>query len=127
MIIPNLLVRIIPSKARRALPESARDIHEEYDGCYHQDFCRRLKAKLPEKDYPQFIKNYGGLTKYDPLIHGDDILGMLKIGMGNYAPEWWDEDNENINDCYFIYKSEDDYILRVEYHNGWLYLYESRT
>ena len=44
LIVPNLTVRITPSKARRALPESATEIHEEYNGCVFYDFSRILSC-----------------------------------------------------------------------------------
>ena len=125
LILPYVYVRVIPSKARRSLPASAKEIQEEYTGCPYFDYGRLLKAKLPLKDYPEFIKNYGLTTKYDPAIHNDDLTLHLK-GHDSSAPEWWDMDRENLNDCYFIFKPDKEYMLSVRYQNGQLYFYESK-
>lgn len=61
-------------------------------------------------------------------MNEDITVPDVEVDIPDY-PDWWNEGPEdvNINDCYFIYIPEDDYFLRVEYNNGWLYLYESRT
>lgn len=125
LILPNLLVRVIPSKARLALPESATDIHEEYDGCVCQDFLRLLKAKVSKEDYLQFIKNYGGLTKYDQKVHGEGILRQINCGYGQ-APDWWADNNRKVDDGYFL-TEPGDYFVSVKYIDGYLYFFESRT
>jgi len=124
LIIPNLLVRVIPSKARRALPESATDIHEKYNGCACYDFSRILKAKLSKEDYLKFVGNYGGLTKYKKEVHGDDILAKINCGYGQ-APDWWSENNRQVDEGYFLSESGD-YFVRVKYIDGYLCFFESR-
>jgi hypothetical protein len=118
LILPNLLVRVIPSKAMRSLPESATDIHEEYDGCVCYDFSRILQAKLAKVDYLKFIENYGGLTKYDKEVHGDDILIKINCGHGQ-APDWWTENNRNVDEGYFLPEAGD-YFVSVKYIDGYL-------
>jgi hypothetical protein len=125
LIIPNFLVRIIPSKARLALPKSATDIHEEYDGCVFYDFSRILKAKLPKKDYLLFIENYGGLTKYNPSTDDENILSMINAYYGQ-APQWWTKNYKRVNEGYFI-SEPGDYFVRVKYYDGYLYFFETRT
>ena len=123
LILPNIYVRVIPSKARRSLPASAKNIQEEYTGCPYFDYGRLLKAKLSQKDYAEFIKHYGLTTKYDPAVHGEDIAVRLRV-RNNSAPKWWDVDNENLQDCYFISKPDKEYLLSVRYQKGQLYFSE---
>ncbi len=125
LILPNIYVRVIPSKARRSLPASVKDIQEEYTGCPYFDYGRLLKAKISQKDYAEFIKNYGLTTKYDSTKHSDDIAQHLR-GHNSSAPKWWDMDSKNLKDCYFIFKPDKQYMLSVRYQNGWLYFCESK-
>jgi len=125
LVIPNTLVRILPSRARRALPRSATEVKEEYDGCVFWDFARILRAKLPEADYQLFIRNYGGLKEYDPAIHSDDILVMINCYYGQ-PPHWWNENYKRVDGGYFL-SEPGDHFVRVKYCDGWLYFLESRT
>ena len=126
LIIPNILVRLIPSKAKRMLPESAMNVQEKYEGCVFYDFSRTLKASLSKEDYLLFIKNYGGLTKYDPGIHTKDIADKVNCYF-NGAPDWWADNSISLKNCYFFNESKTDYLIVVKYFEGWLYFFEVRS
>ena len=123
LLIPNLLVRIIPSKARLSLPRSATEIQEKYYGCVFYDYFRILKAKVSEEDYRLFIKNYGSLIKYDPTVHDDLILVRINRSLCD-APSWWTD--QHVDDGYFI-SGSNDYFVSVKFIDGYLFYFESRT
>ena len=120
LIILAILVadKVIPSRARRALPDSATDIQEYYaDAGFNGDFIRILKARLPESDFQRYAVNLA-LTKYNPSIHGSEY-DTIHISIGD-VPKWWDEPR-NIDNCYFNYIPEKEYITRITWNNGWVY------
>lgn len=126
LITPNIIVRILPSRAKLSLPQSASCIHEKYIGCVHYDYIRFLKAKIPKDDFINFINEYGMLTKFDLQAHSY-VSEKMRINFKRVAPYWWDADCNDISNCYFIYRSEDDYFVCVKYQNGWLYYCEAKT
>ena len=110
--------KVIPSRARRALPSSGADVQEYYsDSGFTGDFVRVLKARLPEADFQQYASNLG-LTKYDPAIHGAEY-DTIKIGAGD-VPKWWNDPRE-MDNCYFKYTPGEEYYTRITWKDGWVY------
>ena len=109
----------MPSIARRALPDSATDIQEYYsDGGFTGDFARVLKARLPEKDFPLYAKNFGLSEKYDPIKYGS-TYDQLKTGVGS-VPDWWDEPTD-LGNCYFLHTPGKEFFERIKWKDGWVY------
>ena len=75
------------SGLRRALPSSATEVHEEVVDLF-PDATTYLKAKLPERDFPLYVKRLG-LTPHTPGRQYDDDEMWLGWGMGS-DPPWWD-------------------------------------
>jgi hypothetical protein len=109
---------LIPSHSRKALPPSAKNIQEHHTGGLHPDFVRFIKAELPEQDLVTYISNLNINVKYDPDIHLH-IKSQISKGFGD-APAWWDEPL-NLDNCYFNYIPEDEYLQRVKWENGYVY------
>jgi len=115
----NIADKVIPSKARRALPSSATDIQEHYsDAGFTGDFTRVLKARLPEQDFLLYAKNLGLTEKYDPSKH-DSISSHVGTIVGR-VPNWWD-DPRDLDNCYFLYTPDKDFMERIKWKNGWVY------
>jgi hypothetical protein len=123
LIIPNIWVRVVPSRAVRALPDTVTDFHEEYSGCPCYDYSRRLEAKVSRENYRNFIRNYGQLTKYDPVAHHDFALYMKWCFPK--AIRWLIEDGA-LKESYFFIRQDIQYVVVVGYLDGWLYFYESK-
>ena len=110
---------LLPSHARRALPGSAYDIKEYYDGYgISGDFVRILKARLPESDFIKYAEALHLSEKYDPAVHGLKY-DAVKLGAGD-VPDWWDEPRD-MDNCYFSHTLGDEYVARVKWKNGWVY------
>jgi len=110
--------KVIPSRARRALPSSATNIQEYYaDFGITGDFVRVLKAHLPESDFQIYADNLG-LTKYDPAVQGSEY-DTIKTGAGD-VPKWW-EQPQPMDNCFFKYTPGEDYYTRIIWNDGWVY------
>lgn len=111
--------KVVPSKARSALPDSATDVQEYYsDAGFTGDFVRVLKARLPKEGFPQYAKNLGLTEKYDPSVY-DPEYNHLNTSVGS-VPAWWDEPRE-LDNCYFQYIPDKEYVVRVKWKDGWVY------
>jgi hypothetical protein len=111
LILPDVFVRIMPSKARRSLPDTATEIREEFEGLICCDHLRLLKARMPQEGFREFIKNYGLKVKYDPTTHDNKITTILNVKYSG-SPDWWNGANEKLDDCYFVYEPYRGYCLR---------------
>ena len=59
---------------------------------------------------------YGGLTKYDKEMHGDDILVRINCGYSQ-APDWLTKNNRKVDGGYLL-SGSGDYFVRVKYIDG---------
>ncbi len=111
--------KFLPSKARRALPDSATDVQEYYyDSGFIGDFTRIIKARIPAHDFQNYARNLGLQHKYNPKTHKAEY-DSLKMKIGN-MPVWWDEPN-NLDNCYFQHTPGDEYFERIKWQDGWVY------
>lgn len=111
--------KIVPSKARRALPYSAAEVQEYYSSAgFTGDFTHVLKARLPERDFSQYAKNLGLTEKYDPRKYGS-AYDHLKTSVGD-VPDWWDEPME-LDNCYFQLLPGKEFVERIKWKDGWVY------
>ncbi len=81
-----ILDYVMPSNVRRALPASATDIQEHYDGggfTLHGDFARFLKAKMPESEMPKFAAKLGLTARYSAAAHAGFPVEF------SGSPAWW--------------------------------------
>ena len=123
-IASDLTRRFGPSRARRALPSSAQEINEKWMGLgFFGDFSRVLKARLPEEDYSAFVKNLGLETQFDPVLH--DGTNRIPVNIHVGGPKWWNEP-QDLENCFFVYEPEHDYVCRVQYRNGFVYFTEAK-
>ena len=121
LIVLGVLIvdKVVPSKARRALPDSASDVQEYYHDClFPPDFVRVIKARLPEEDFQQYARNLGLTMKYDPNIHGSEY-DHVKMLIGS-VPDWWDEPRD-LDNCYFKHTPGDEYFTRAKWKDGFVY------
>ena len=110
---------IVPSAARRALPDSADSVREYYsDAWINPDFVRLVKAELPSEDYPRFATALGLTQRFDPVIHGD-MRSTLEMGIGD-APEWWDPPSATTT-TYFDHVEGGEFVEVLRYNNGTVY------
>ena len=75
---------MMPSAQMRALPKTATDKQEYFQG--FNDYVRLIKDSLPAEDYEKYAKNLG-MTKR--LGSGELSRKYVNLGHGD-APEWWD-------------------------------------
>ncbi len=90
VVVATVIVyRYIPSAARRALPESAREVQEFYDTAFGGDYVRCIKAKLPEADFPVYARNLGLRRSFISSEHEGRGRRFVNIQV-SWAPAWWD-------------------------------------
>ena len=120
----DLVRRFGPSRARRALPTTAHDVSEKWEGLgFFGDFTRILKARCPQEDFPKYAQLVGATVRYDPAVHGDDYHWVTSVQSS--GPDWWNEPRE-FEECYFSYVPGDDYVLRVKFNDGYVFYYEAQ-
>lgn len=116
-----MLDTMLPSKARRALPDSATEVKEyDLDAGMIGDFVRVLNARLPETDFPQYAQSLGLTQRYDPSEHSS-METQINLSMNlNDLAAWWDEPTD-MDNCYFEYAPGTEYLVRVKWKDGWVY------
>ncbi len=88
------------------------------------DFTYRLKAKLPEVDFPLYARNLGLDTHYDPKSHRDvPIFAGLSDAGEAIKNNWWNPPDSNAS-VYFAYEPNHEHIRFVKYANGFVYFVE---
>ena len=108
---------LIPSKAQKALPNSATNILEYYSGTV--DFVRLLKADMSRTDYDLYADNLKLTTQFSPNEHAD-IRSTIEAGIGD-APDWWDPPSAS-SSTYFKYRKGEEYLNVLYYENATAYL-----
>ncbi len=112
---------LIPSKARRALPESASHIQEYFSGGWNSDFLRLIKAKLPKEDYEKYAESLGLTKHFDESKNGKKLRALLNMLFGG-DQDWWDPPDAS-KTTYYDYVKERDYIEALKYSNGTIYYF----
>ena len=104
----------LPSAARRALPDSATDIHEYYrDFGITGDFIRLLTARCSAEEFHAYARQ----QKLKPVI-GDDLPDGCP-SWSHSDESWWTPPSSHVGG-YFTFE-EGGYRRLLAYHDGRLY------
>lgn len=114
---------MVKAEAIKALPPSAENIREFHNETEDKSvFFTGIKAELPEQDLATYVQNLGLSQQYNSAIHVN-LLDEINVHYSD-VPDWWDEP-EAMNVCYFHHDPYNKQLVRVKWHNGWVYFFSS--
>ena len=113
-----LFDKIVPSTARRSLPQSAAGIQEFYSSSWNGDYVRCIKARLTEADLSIYAKKLGINDQFDPIAN-TDIASTINMGFLD-APAWWTPPLAS-RTTYFQSKQNSHYLEILKYSEGYVY------
>lgn len=104
----------MPSRARRALPQGATDVHESYGGArFGHDYVRCLKARVTHEGFLEFARRLDLTKEYTQEKHR-----ALELGWPLCDEPWWDPSPSL--DGALVQHGRTDYAV-AKYENGYVY------
>jgi hypothetical protein len=112
-----VLLALLPSRARRALPWEATDICEHYwDDGFQGDFLRCLKAKVSEEGFHSYVRALGLCHVYSTQQHKNLPL-TFRVGCDE---PWWNP-SDSLDDAYFSHTPGKEHFALAKHENGHAY------
>ena len=105
---------------RKELPWSATDIIETYySDTLLPDYDYRLKAKITESQFQNYIKSFELSLHTNERKYSDDVVWLYWGASSKSKGGWWNPTDSLTNT--FVWQGNDTWIF-AKYENGYLYL-----